>query len=101
MVILVNSQRSYLEESVISTHIESTHMGSNRLGSATAYTSSAAGSKKNLSTMRTGHTTTHTIEIDVHESHEMDSVPDRTVATLPGSLGEAEVKDAEKAHSFV
>lgn len=102
MVILVNSQRSYLDQTIISTHIETTHMGSTRLGSTTAYTNSAAGSRKNLSTLRTGHTTTHTIEIDVHETHEMDGVPGRT-ATLPGSIADEsiEAKDVDKPNSIV
>ena len=100
MVILIHSQKSYLDQTVISTHIETIH----HLGSTTAYTNSTAGSKKNLSTLRTGHTTTHTIEIDVHESHEMDSVPGRTT-TFPTSLADEssiEAKEGSKSqHSIV
>ena len=99
MVILIHSQKSYLDQTVISTHIETIH----HLGSTTAYTSSTAGSKKNLSTLRTGHTTTHTIEIDVHESHEMDSVPSQTIAfpTSPADESSVEAKGNKLQYSIV
>lgn len=102
MVILVHSQRSYLDQTMISSHIETTHIGSTRLGSTIAYTNSTAGSRKSLSTLRTGHITTHTIEIDVHETHEMDGVPGRT-ATLPGSIADEsiETREGDKPNSIV
>lgn len=102
MVVLVHSQRSYLDQTIISTHIETMHFGPTHLNSTTAYTSSTVGSKKPISTFRSGDTTAHTIEIEVHETHETDSEPGR-IPTLPGSLVDIseEGKTESKPHSFV
>lgn len=102
MVILVKSQTSYLDQTIISTHIETAHMSSTRLGPSTAYASSTAESKKNLSTLRTGHTTTHTIEIDVHETQESDSASGLTTTLPDSNVNESvEAKDGRSPDSMV
>ena len=73
MVVLVHSQKSYLDQTIISTHVEPMHLGAAHLNSATAYSSSTVGSKQPISSLRSGETAAHMIEIEVHEMRETDS----------------------------
>lgn len=71
IIILAKSQKSCLDQTIISTQIDSIH-----LDSATIYASPAAG-PRNLSTSHISHTNTHIMWIGIDETREMGSVPGR------------------------
>ena len=87
-MVLVHSQKSYLDQTIISNHVhvDTIRFASSHLDSATTDSGTTVDSKRAISSFSSGKSATYVIEIGVHETRKTDSesrpIPTRSFRRL-------------------